>query len=199
MGFVRPQDRDIPPLKRPQTEEFRLRQGEPFAPLLILGTEQRTTFLVTVLLDYRQVPFTLDGRYGLLHEVVIPPQRDVELPMQVDIEGAGAHDLAVVAFADPHNHSMDPMYRSSMDQRFASRRTVVVVGDSTEPVRHLSADITGSPPPPGVNFGLSVAFTRASDIHPAIDPDSSCSWPKDGVTPPSPIGYGSRITTKKRP
>jgi hypothetical protein len=171
IGFVRPGHRDIPPLERPQTEEFRLAEGEPFVPFLILHAKEQTTFLVTVLLDYRQVPFELDGRYGLLHEVTIPPNLDVELPMRVDIEGWGAHDLIVVAFADPHNHSMDPDYRDTMAQRFVGRRAVIVVGSPEEPARHLTPDVTGSPPPPGVTFGLRVAFATASETHPAIDPE----------------------------
>jgi hypothetical protein len=161
IGFVRPEHRDIPPLERPQTEEMRVADGETFSSYLTLSSGQQTTLLVTALLDYQQVPFDLDGRDGLLHEVTVDPGGDLELPVRLEVSEPGAHDLVIVAFKEPHNRSMDPEYRDRMFQRLVGRRAVIVVGGLEKPVHTPAPDVEGSPPPPEVTFSLGVAFATA--------------------------------------
>lgn len=170
IGFVQPEHRDIPPLERPQTEEIRVADGELFLSYLLLSSGQRTTLLVTALLDYQQVPFSLDGQEGLLHEVTVDPGGDLELPMRLEVGEPGAHDLVVIAFKEPYNRPMDPDYRGRMFQRLVGRRAVIVVGEVEEPVQTPLPDILGSPPPPRVTFGLRVAFATApteAETHPS--------------------------------
>ncbi|HAL62059.1 MAG TPA: hypothetical protein DCP08_06600 [Chloroflexi bacterium] len=170
IGFVQPEHRDIPPLERPQTEEIRVANGEPFSSYLLLSSGQRTTLLVTALLDYKQVPFSLDGHEGLLHEITVEPGGDLELPMRLAVVKPGAHDLVVVAFKEPYDRPMDPGYRDRMFQRLVGRRVVIVVGGVEEPIQTPAPDILGSPPPPEVTFGLRVAFATAptgAETHPS--------------------------------
>jgi hypothetical protein len=170
IGFVRPEHRDMPPLERPQIEEVRIGDGESFSPYLILQSGQRTTLLVTVLLDYQQVPFELDGQAGLLHEVTVEPGGDLELPMQLDVGEPGAHDLVAIAFKEPYNRPIDPEYRDRMFQRLVGKRAVIVVGGVEEPVHTPTPDVVGSPPPPEVTFGIRVSFATApteAETHPS--------------------------------
>lgn len=161
IGFVRPEDRDTPPLERPQIVEMRVPEGEPLSSYLLLRSGERATLLVTVLLDYQQVCFNLDGQEGLLHEVVVEPGGDLELPLRLAVDEQGAHDLVVIAFKEPYNRPADPQYRNRMFQRLVGRRAVVVVGRMEDPVHSPAPDVAGSPPPPEVTFGLRVAFCTA--------------------------------------
>jgi hypothetical protein len=125
--------------------------------------------LVTALLDYQQIPFNLDGRDGLLHDIKVSPGGDLELPMRLEVGEPGAHDLMVVAFKEPYDRPMDPGYRDRMFQRLVGRRAVIVVGGAKEPVHVPTPDVMGSTPPPEVTFGLHVAFATApmdEDTHP---------------------------------
>jgi hypothetical protein len=113
IGFVWPEYRDTPPSERPQTLDVTLEQEQPFAPLVLLHSSTKTIVLVSVLLDYQQVIFELDGQEGLLHEVVVEPGGDLEIPIKVNIEQPGRHDLIILGFADPYNNSLDVEYRMS--------------------------------------------------------------------------------------
>lgn len=172
IGFVRPEDRDTPRFERPQTEEFRMDVGQPFAPLLILtnGSDSPKTFLVTAILDYRQTVFQLDGKEGLLHELVVPPRTELEVPMLLAVGASGAHDLQVAAFDDPYNASLDINYRMDLSGKVIARRTAVIVGGDSTPARTPQKSFVGVSPPPEVSLGLWMAFAKASQgnsVHPS--------------------------------
>jgi hypothetical protein len=164
LGFVRPADRYTPPGQLPQNEEFHLRPGEPLLLHLVVNAAQSSTFLLTVLLDYQQIPFTLDGQYGLLHEIKVKSEDGasavtIYIPAQITIGGPGAHDLIIMAFNNPHNR---PWNHEARDLVFGcnlhGRRTVVIVGDSSRPVQEIMPDVYGAAPPAKVDFGLRVMF-----------------------------------------
>jgi hypothetical protein len=106
----------------------------------------------------------------LLHEVRVEPTGDLEMPMRLEIEGPGAHDLLVVAFKEPYNRPIDAGYRDTLHQRLVGRRAVVIVGGVEQPVHEPTPDLVGAPPPPDVTFGIPVCFAGAADdadAHPA--------------------------------
>lgn len=170
IGFVWPEARHLPPEERPQTVELELAEGEVFDPFLILSAEQTTTVLLSVLLNYEQVPFELNEQKSLLHEVVVEPGGDLELPLKVEMEEPGIHDVIVLAFADPYNTSLDYDYRSSMrSKQLVGRRARVVVGGLEAPARRLPSPVQGTPVPPEVDLNLRIAFAQAADgdVHPS--------------------------------
>lgn len=157
IGFVWLEDKDKPPDLRPQTEEVSLTEPGIFDPLLILVTDQEIPALVTVLLDFQQIDFELDGQVGLLHEVTLVPGVDLEIPLRVNIENPGMHELMVLAFTDPYNSSLDPMYRMS-ESKMVGRRAIVFVGDKRESARQFPSALPGVPIPKDVSLGLGVSF-----------------------------------------
>lgn len=165
IGFVRPEHRDVPPFERPQTEEFHLLPDEPFAPFLILlnNSSDSEVFLVTVLLDYRQVAFQLDGQEAVLHEVSVPALTELELPMRVESMEPGSHDLQVLAFEDPYNLTMDVDHRQMWGfGQVYGRRAVLVVGGVAAPARDPDSLATGMPLQASVIPGApSVSLVRA--------------------------------------
>lgn len=160
LGFVWPEHRHLPPLQRPQTEEISLPPGQPFAPYLILHVGQPITVLVTAILDYQQIPFELNGKYGMLHLIPLLPGGDIELPMRIDLPEEGLHDLIVIAFLDPLDFSTNPFDRLSMDPRLVGRRARIRVGLSNRPAREMRPVLHGAPIPRGVTLSLGVALVR---------------------------------------
>ena len=172
IGFVRSEDRDTDPLDRPQTVELRVQEGDLLDIFLILsnGEGRPRTFLVTLILDYRQVEFELDGREGLLHEVSVPVKTDMEMPLRVQVSGSGAHDLQVMAFDYPYNLSLDQDYRMDLAGYVIGRRAVIVVGENEAPVRALSPSANGWPSPPEVTFRPRIGFASkdgTGEVHPS--------------------------------
>ncbi|VAW34801.1 hypothetical protein MNBD_CHLOROFLEXI01-808 [hydrothermal vent metagenome] len=175
VGFVWPEYRNTPPDERPQTEEVSLSSGEPFAPYLIVQMAEEmaaTTAFVSILLDFQQVEFELDGQKGLLHEITLEPGVQIEVPIKVDIVEPGIHDLAAVIFADPYNSSLDPMYRmSGVSRKTGSRRVIVVVDDKLEHISQLMPQtIQGAAVPKDVQLGFHAAFATSpadAGIHPS--------------------------------
>ena len=172
VGLVRPSDLSIPPFERPQTEEFQLTSGASFAPYLILVSQDDNplTTLVTVLVDYNQTPFELDGRMGLLHEVVIPPHTELNLPLRLMIEGAGAHDLIFIAFVDPYSHILDVNRRDTELGNIMGRRAVIIVDGRQEPFKTISPIALGQDAPSNLaSVPIRIGFAAAPS-EPATHP-----------------------------
>lgn len=163
VGFVRPEQMSIPPLDRPQTEEFHLSIGENFIPYLILAgnLDESMSILVTVLLDYKQVSFELDGETGTLHELELPPHVELNMPMKLAIDQPGAHDLVVIVFTNPSYRPMDNETRlMELQPALGGRRAVIVVGDVEVPFKKLLSDTVGKPIPQSNSDYLGVALVK---------------------------------------
>jgi hypothetical protein len=159
IGFVRPEDRYTPPNQLPQNDELHIRSSEPLLLDLVVIAAQDSTFLLTVLLDYQQVTFSLDGQSGLLHEIRVEKEGDLYIPIKIDVSGPGAHDLIIIAFRDPDNRPWDQDARDlAFGCLLSGRRAVVVVDNIDRPVREITPDISGVAPPSGVDFGIRVMF-----------------------------------------
>lgn len=136
VGYMRLEDRNKPIRERASNYLFDVQLGEPFVTRLLLSTGSDTAYsvVVSVFLDYKQVSFGLDGQWGTLHYLEIPPAGTViEIPLEVHIETSGWHDLFVVAFSEPENRPADPQTRLPPSFPAIGNRTVICVGDCTIP------------------------------------------------------------------
>lgn len=155
IGYMRPEDRNKPIQERASNDLFHVQLGEPFVTRLLLsrGSDTAYPIVVSVFLDYKQVSFGLDGQWGALHYLEIPPAGTViEIPLEVRIETSGWHDLFVVAFSEPENRPADPQMRLPPSFPAIGNRTVVCVGDCTIP--ELDAKL------PDVRVGEDVGVQR---------------------------------------
>lgn len=144
VGFVRPEDRDIPPDQRTNLiTRFQIQAGQPFTALLILksGYAEPYPVLVSVFLNYEQVPCSLDGQPGLLHYLEIEPGVDMEIPIEAPVNTAGWHDLFVVAFRTPEIHPADQMTRMRLG--VGGLRAVICSGNCTLSPRSLPEALIG--------------------------------------------------------
>ena len=153
LGYVRPNERDLPPSERSQNIEYHLEKGEPFELLLILYSSVDTTYMVTAVLNYQQVPFELDGKFGLVHEVNIKGGIDQELPLRIEVPDSGFNDLMVIGFQDANNGSLQFPYRNSLGTRMIGARANVFVGEGITPAGGLPTAVSGTP------FANDVSFT----------------------------------------
>ena len=187
MGTLRSVRGDASPIDAPQdfhlnsNAEFRIDSDEEFAPFLLFSTHSptETYFLITALVDYQQVEFTLDGMTGLLHEVRMPPGTEMVMPFSLGTLPPGAHDVEVVIFDDPYAgydltiekpSSQSPMNESPpfdvLGVLSISRREFVIVGDNDRPARLLQARYSGASPPADVSLGTLAFFARPGTTHP---------------------------------
>lgn len=129
VGFVRPEDRELPPNERPSTYTFHTQRTEPFSTLLVLNAaaEKPYPVLVSLFVDYKQTSFTLDGRNGLLHYLELEPDLETELPLEVAVREPGWHDVFVVVFPHPEYHPTDHDKRLPPRFGVGGRRTVLCV------------------------------------------------------------------------
>lgn len=153
VGLVRPEERNTPIARLTQNDEFRIDENQPFNVDFVLTSGEDATFLITVLLDYQQIPFALDGQTGLLHEIEIQGGKDLFIPVQVSVSGAGAHDLMLLAFKNPYRRLPEQDERQVDSCWMNGTRTVVVVGGDDRPVQTFQPELVGAPPPAGVDWG----------------------------------------------
>ncbi len=162
IGFVRPEDRHTPPSRLPQNDELRLKSGEPFKVDLVINAAQDSTFLITAIVDYQQVPFTMDEEFGLLHEIKVEKEGALYVPLQIDISGSGAHDFIIMAFRDPYNRARWDENERDLGQGciVTGKRAVIIVDDNDQPFKNATPDVLGAPQSDEVDFGLRVMFAN---------------------------------------
>ncbi len=142
--------------------------------VILYGTQEPKPLLVTAILDYKQIKFTLDGKYGLLHEIIVPPESEgkgisMTFPVQVDIDGEGSHDLQFFFFDDPYNLTLDWNYRSDLHGRTEGIRGVVIVGEDETPAMSLSANTAPKTIAEDATFRpyTGFAYVPPDDNHPS--------------------------------
>lgn len=201
-GFVKPESLNMSPFSRPQTEEIRLAVGEELSTYLIVSgnLDKSMSVLITVLVDYHQVSFELDGSVGVLHKLVLPPKTELNVPMSLDIDQPDAHDLLVIAFADPDCHPADAETRLlQLQHTFAGRRAVVVVNDDNTPFNKLPPDMYGEPIPKSNSDYLGVIFATLPDGQANIPGSLPLTYPpKTDPTPVLVLGQNGKYLRQNR-
>jgi hypothetical protein len=169
IGFVRSSDRLKTFNLRPQTVELTKSDIENIFLLIVNNTQNEKIFLISTILNYKQIKFSIDKKESLLHEIKVPPQTEMELPFLVYVDSPGIHDLQVIAFEDPYNKTLDADYRMNLSGNVVARRARIVIGESKEPYRKLSHENISRPVPNAVSFRPSMGFAKEpmSTTHPS--------------------------------
>lgn len=129
VGYMYPEERHKPIRERTQNYLFHIPAGAPFTTRLLLrrGDDVAPHVAIAVFVNYQQVPFSLDGRWGLVHYAEILPVVVMEIPLEVPIAASGQHDLFVVVFSEPEGRPIDPQTRLPISFPAYGRRTAVCV------------------------------------------------------------------------
>lgn len=158
IGFIYPEDKGKPPEERLPLRTFFVEANQPLQIYMLLDTVSPRKVLVTAIVDYKQQPFTLDGKSGLLHEFMVNPGGDYEIPIEISLPTTGWHDLMLIAFYDHENNTVDVQDRMDIDEKFIGVRGVVLVGDKNAPPPKPSFVASNSTMPDDVSlFGAFYA------------------------------------------
>lgn len=86
-------------------------------------------FLVLALDDYKVVPFEYNGIISTNHSITVPSMTSYIGPFSISNISNGSHDIALIAFPNYDNHSLDSAYRLHSDYFMGGRRFYVINGD----------------------------------------------------------------------
>jgi hypothetical protein len=92
-------------------------------------------YLLFMLVDYRTVPFYVEGNKGLTHLLALKPMEDNFYSFKLDNLSKGYHDVILGVFLNPYEHSLGTNYRMSTDFALMGRiRLNVIVSNSYYPL-----------------------------------------------------------------
>lgn len=89
------------------------------------------TYTLLAFVDYKQVPFEVDGQKSLVHTLTVDANQVKWWPIKVGPFPDGAHTFTTVLIWDSDNHSLDPNFRFSTESGATStNQATFVVGPS---------------------------------------------------------------------
>jgi len=101
---------------------YRLPQGAGFTGYYLVDNARPLahTYALLAFVDYRQVPFRLDGKPGMTHMLSMDANQQSYWPLDIGPLPAGAHTLSTLLIWDPDYHSMDTAFRQASEWGMAS-------------------------------------------------------------------------------
>lgn len=115
--------------------------------LSLLNQQPEENYLLTCLVDYRQVPCVFDGHQQLLYEMNMEDFEERLIAFETPRLETGLHDLMLLAFAKPDVHDVSQQYRLSTDLNYLTApRAVVLVGDEAWKTPKMTITVTGTQP-----------------------------------------------------
>ncbi|MDQ1252240.1 MAG: hypothetical protein QG646_1358 [Euryarchaeota archaeon] len=111
-----------------------LKVNENFEGYLNIANEIKkgNQYLLFALLDYKQIPFYINGSKNETHLVSLGPMEGHFYPFKIDGLSPGSHDLLIGVFLNPYNHSLNSRYRYDTDfSMMGSKRLNVIVGNGS--------------------------------------------------------------------
>ena len=104
-------------------------------------------YLLTCMLDYRQVPCVFGDQQDILHRISLAESEDRYTSFTIPILTPGFHDFALLAIANPDVHDLDPGYRLNTDFNYLyAARLVLLAGNQPWPTPAIEYAITGTKP-----------------------------------------------------
>ncbi len=129
----------------PAFRTYSVPSGRPFESIyhVLHQIPKGDDYLIFCLLDYKQVPFILDGQENIIHRVHLKAMEERFFSFRIPALTEGLHDLALVLIIKPDEHSLSEKFRFSTDfALFHDARIVLLVGKSRLPPS-IDYDIQG--------------------------------------------------------
>ncbi len=115
---------------------------------------QKNEYLIMALVDYKLVPFSVNGSKNNTHIVTLDSMETQLYPFEIENLTAGFHDILILTFLNPNQHSLNREYRISTDFALMGRiRLNALVENNTKPVieyQHLRKLCNASYPLEGI-------------------------------------------------
>jgi hypothetical protein len=138
---------------------YRLAQGADFTGYYLVDNARPLAhgYALLVFVDYRQVPFRLDGSLGLTHVLRMDAGEHAYWPIDIGPLPSGSHTLSTILVWDPDYHSMDAEFRQASEWGMLSANQASLL------------------------VGKKKAFAKVASLRPSGSVDASVSGPFDGV------------------
>jgi hypothetical protein len=174
-------------------ETYQIRVNSSFRGFYrLLNQKPAEEYLLTCLVDYRQVPCDFDGQRQLLYKVSMEDFEERLIPFETPLLPSGFHDLALFAFAKPGVHDMSRDYRLSTDFNYLyAPRAVLLVGDEPWQAPEQAGLITATQP---LNYPLSGLVVNRED-----QPAEIRAWLTDTVKAGEIIDFVIHMGNKVEP
>jgi len=102
-------------------------------------------YLFTCLLDYRQVPCIFEGHEQLLYPLQTGNFTEHNFTFETPPLTPGFHDFIMLAFVEPHNHSLDESFRMDISMSMPASRLVLLAGSEPWAVPNIKPLDIGQP------------------------------------------------------
>lgn len=162
---------------------FVIEEGSPLlADLTISHTfPEELTYGLVMLVDYRQVPFSLNGKSARIHIVQMKPGVRYNFTLAVGPLPKGRHDLALIAIREPERHSFT-IIQQMRSTYSPIRRATVTVGQPPLPLNEHHIELaafsatpagagyyetwlSSTPGPEGVRLPAEVSASAGSNLY----------------------------------
>jgi hypothetical protein len=129
MGFL---DEDIPAAEKVGVRTYSVPADEPILMTYhgLSSLPEPVHLRCTLLIDGKQITFTLDGQDALLHDVMLETQVIRDIPIVISPLDEGAHDVIWLAFRNPDDHSTDEEFRHLSTDALPDRFTLLAGGQT---------------------------------------------------------------------
>lgn len=110
---------------------YKLKTDSAFTGTYSLGSKmpKNTQYLMLTFIDYKQVPFYLNGKKGLSHLIPMSASSTRYFSFKTERLKEGVHDFANILILHPHGHSLDAEKRLDTDNNyFFDLRANLIVG-----------------------------------------------------------------------
>ena len=114
-----------------------LKENESFEGYLRItnAMNKENQYLLFALVDYRAVPFYINGTKNQTHLIKLGAMDDSFYFLKIDNLSTGHHDLLLGTFLNPYVNSLDENYRMSTDLAFmGSKRLNIVIENGSMPM-----------------------------------------------------------------
>lgn len=169
-----------------------LNLGEEFKGYVFLSNQMYdgNDFLISCLLDYKQVPFKFDEEdKQVLHTIHLEPFEERFYSFNLGEIEKGGYDFEIVAIMKPYEHSLNKTFRFSTDFSYlGSVRKNLFVGTSNLPVinyTNISAISCSSEYP--LNNGILITK----------EPCSAKAWLTEEVKPDERLNYTINVAADR--
>ncbi len=112
---------------------FYLDEGQAFKACYLIGNyfPGDSEFKIICLVDYQQVPFCINGEFGLTHLVKIPANTESIFAVHLENLSTGCHDMSLMIFEHPGEHTLDTEFRMQSGKMVMAQRCNITVQNAS--------------------------------------------------------------------
>jgi hypothetical protein len=171
---------------------YQVNENHRFSGYFYLSNEQPAEeFLLTCLLDYRQVPCIYEGEEKMLHPFALGDFEEISIPFETPPLTEGFHDFMLLAFHKPNEHDLSDEYRLRTDISYLTgQRLVLLAGDEPWQKPSIEHAFTDEEPELDVEHLYGILLNQQKE------PEVWQAWMRHQVEPGKIIEFYAHLGNK---